>query len=144
MDNDKVARGVAKVAVELAGRMVGIQGGSSVLRLLDEPGSRGWDPVVPADLHANPLPPVAADGTAECWQCKTRLPFAQLDIAGNAYSCRPCMLRTAQLSAAHDAAAVDVDNVKIGHGRWWIWPLIAAALLGVVVVIFFVTKKHSL
>ena len=144
MDSEKVARGVAKVAVEVAGRMVGIEGGSSVLRLLDEPKSRGWDPVVPADLHANPLPPVAADGTAACWQCKAILPFAQLDIAGNAYSCRPCMLRTAQVNASMDASKIDVDNVKIGRGRWWLWPLMAAAMLGLIVAIFFITKKHSL
>ncbi|HEX5063867.1 MAG TPA: hypothetical protein VFV99_31020 [Kofleriaceae bacterium] len=144
MDADKVAGKVARVAVEVAGRAVGIRGAGNVMRLLEEPQSRGWDPVVPADLHANPLPPVAEDGTAECWQCKTRLPFAQLDIAGNAYSCRPCMLRTAQANASHDAAAIDVDTVKIGRGRWWLWPLGALALTGLIVAIFFVTKAHSL
>jgi len=135
MDRDKIAAGVAKATLEVAGRMVGLEGGRGLVRLLDEPRSRGWDPVVPADLHSNPLPAVADDGTAECWQCKARLPFDQLDIARNSYSCRPCMLRTAKLLASHDAEAVDVEQVKIGRGRWWFWPLLVTTILVLSVVV---------
>lgn len=138
MERDELAGKVAKVAVDVVGEMVGIGNAGSVLRLLEEPKSRGWDPVVPADLHANPLPPVAEDGTAECWQCKTRLPFSQLDIAGNAYSCCPCMLRTAQRNAAADVAHIDVDHVKIGHGRWWLWPLLVTTLLAVTIAVIII------
>src|SRR5262245_19314074 len=114
---DELATKVAKTALNVAAKAVGFD--SNVGGLLGHvlTDHKGWDPVVPADLHANPLPPVADDGTAECWQCKTRLPFAQLDITGNTYSCRPCMLRTAQANAALDAQSVDVDHVKIGRGR---------------------------
>jgi hypothetical protein len=93
--------------------------------------------------HKDHVDTVRVDGTAECWQCKARLPFSQLDIAGNAYACRPCMLRTAQANASFDAAQVDVESVKIGRGRWWISVLIAAAVIGVIVAIFFITKSHA-
>lgn len=143
MERDELAGKVAKTALNVAAKAVGFDhnvGGIVGMMLTDQ---KGWDPVVPEDLHANPLPPVAADGTAECWQCKARLPFSQLDIAGNAYACRPCMLRTAQANASVDAASVDVDNVKIGRGRWWISVLIAAAVIGLIVAIFFVTKSQA-
>jgi hypothetical protein len=73
-----------------------------------------WDPVRPADLEKNPLPPVAADGTAECFQCKQRFPLAQLEItpAGgtiNAYACKPCLLRAAQANTP----AMDVENMSL-------------------------------
>ena len=87
---------------------------------------------MPADLHLAKLPPVAADGTAECWRCRTRIAFAQLDIAGDAYVCRPCQMRTAQV----EAPAVDLDNVKLGSGtRWWLIALAGIALVGSVAVI---------
>jgi hypothetical protein len=119
MASEKVAAGIAKVTLEAAGRLVGIEGGGGLTRLLSEPSSSGRDVVVPHDLHLAKLPPLAEDGTAECWRCKQRLPFAQLDIAGQAYQCRPCMLRANQVATGH----VDVD-VKIGRGRWWLLPSI--------------------
>lgn len=80
--------------------------------LTDDHGT--WDPVRPADLDKNPLPPVAADGTAECFQCKQRFPLAKLDVASaggaiNAYSCHPCLLRTAQANTP----AIDVENMSL-------------------------------
>jgi hypothetical protein len=92
--------------------------------------------VVPPDLHLAKLPPVAADGTAECWMCRQRMPFAQLDITGDTYACRPCAMRAAQVAAAQ--SPVDVETVVIGRGRWWLMPtifvvvgVIAIAVIGV-------------
>lgn len=121
-------------ALDAFGKAVGM-GGLAGAVLTDH---KGWDPVVPDDLHLAKLPPVADDGTAECWQCRARLPFAQLDIAGQAYSCRPCALRTSQVAAAQQAASIDVDNVKVGRGRWWILPLCFAGAIGICVALYLV------
>jgi hypothetical protein len=115
--NDDLAGKVALKAFKIAGRAMGA---GALTGVFDE--HKGRDVVIPPDLHLAKLPPVAADGTAECWMCKQRMPFAQLEIAGDAYACGPCMVRTAQARAAQDA--VDVDNVKIGRGRWWLMPSI--------------------
>jgi hypothetical protein len=122
----KVLRGVANIAFG------GDLGGVASSLLGDNHGT--WDPVVPHDLHANPLPPVAPDGTAECWQCQTRFAFAQLDISGNAYSCRPCLLRTAQANAP--APELDL-KIERSWGRILaVFALVALAIgVGVVIVI---------
>jgi hypothetical protein len=62
--------------------------------------------------------------------CKQRMLFQQLEIAGEAYACRPCLVRQAQVAAQQQA--VDVDNVKIGRGRWWLMPSIVLAVGAVV------------
>lgn len=122
---------VALKAFKLAGDAMGAGALTSVF---DE--HKGMDVVVPPDLHLAKLPPVAADGTAECWMCRQRLPFAQLDITGDTYACRPCVMRSAQVAAAQ--SPVDVETVVIGRGRWWLMPtifvvigVIAIAVIGV-------------
>ncbi|MEO8549953.1 MAG: hypothetical protein ABI678_08260 [Kofleriaceae bacterium] len=119
---------VALKAFKLAGDAMGAGALTSVF---DE--HKGRDVIVPDDLHLAKLPPVAADGTAECWMCRERLPFAQLDITGDTYSCRPCVMRAAQVAASQ--TPIDVDNVKIGHGRWWLIPLVVVAILAVAVFV---------
>jgi hypothetical protein len=100
---------------------------------------KGWDPVVPADMLTSKLPPVAADGTAECTRCRTRMPFAQLDIANEAYCCRPCGFKAAQQSALL-TTPVDLENHKIG--RSWTGTLIGLAVvamaIGLVIVLYLV------
>jgi hypothetical protein len=115
--NDDLAGKVALKAFKIAGRAMGA---GALTGVFDE--HKGRDVVIPPDLHLAKLPPVAADGTAECWMCKQRMPFGQLEIAGDVYACGPCMLRQAQALAQQQA--VDVDNVKIGRGRWWLMPSI--------------------
>lgn len=98
---------------------------------------KGWDPVVPHDLHLSKLPPVADDGTAECWRCKSRVAFQQLDIVDEAYVCRPCSARATHAAAAASAAQVDVDTVKIGRGKWWVVPLAFAGAFGICCAVYF-------
>lgn len=118
--NDDLAAKVALKAFKVVGRAMGA---GALTGVFDE--HKGRDVVVPADLHLAKLPPVAADGTAECWMCKQRLLFQQLDITGDSYACRPCLMRQAQSAASQQS--VDVDNVKIGRGRWWLMPAIVLA-----------------
>ncbi len=89
-------------------------------------------------MRTSKLPPVGADGKAECWRCMSRFPFEQLDIANEAYVCRPCAMRAAQTLAAADAARVDVDTVKIGRGKWWVVPLAFAGAIGICVAVYLV------
>jgi hypothetical protein len=106
--------------------------------LTDDHGT--WDPVRPADLDKNPLPPVAADGTAECFQCKQRFPFEKLEIAPaggavNAYACKPCLLRTAQANTP----AIDVENMSLksnsaGRTMLVIGLIVVAIGIGVAIV----------
>lgn len=126
MADDRVSK-VALKAFKLAGDAMGAGALTSVF---DE--HKGRDVVVPPDLHLAKLPPVAADGTAECWRCRQRLPFAKLEITGDTYACGPCVLRAAQVAAAH--APVDTD-VVIGRGRWWLVPSIIVAMLVIALVI---------
>jgi hypothetical protein len=113
----------ASTAGRVATRIVFGRLGESILT---DP--KGWDPVIPADMYTSKLPPVAADGTAECWRCKTRMPFAELDIANEAYCCKPCGFKAAQMNALMTTPA-DLENHKIG--RSWTGTLI---VLGVVVM----------
>ena len=92
----------------------------------------GWEPVVPADMHTSKLPPVADDGTAECTRCKTRLPFAQLDIANESYCCKPCGFKAAQVHAMMNTPS-DLENLKIG--RSWTGPLLGLALFAVAIAV---------
>jgi hypothetical protein len=117
--NDELVGDIAKKVFKRVGRSMGAGALTSVF---DD--HKGRDVIVPYDLHLAKLPPVAADGTAECWRCHQRLPFAQLDIAGEAYVCRGCALKAAQQAAQLEP--IDVDHVKIGRGRWWILPLCIA------------------
>jgi Zn finger protein HypA/HybF involved in hydrogenase expression len=118
--SDDLAAKVALKAFKTVGRAMGAGALTSVF---DE--HKGRDVVVPADLHLAKLPPVAADGTAECWLCQQRFRFAELDITGDVYACRACLLRQAQVAASQQA---DVGNVKIGRGRWWLMPSIVLAV----------------
>lgn len=98
---------------------------------------KGWDPVIPHDMRTSKLPPVGADGKAECWRCKARLAFEQLDIANEAYVCGPCSMRAAQAAAASSVAQVDVETVKIGRGNMWVLPLAFAIAIGICVAVYF-------
>lgn len=104
--------------------------------LLQDP--KGWDPVVPADLHSSKLPPVAEDGTAECIQCKTRHPFQTLTIANDMYFCAGCQAINTRRQALDAAAGVDVDNVKVG--RNWTGTLVglgvALGAIGICVAVY--------
>jgi hypothetical protein len=123
-----VAGSVAKRAIEeLSGGLIREQ--------------KGWDPVVPADLHSSKLPPVAADGTAECIQCRKRRPFGEMTIASEAYFCPPCQALSSRVRAQEAAAGVDVDNVKIGRGVGAFFVRLGLTLgaiaLGIVVLVVF-------
>ncbi|HEU0035492.1 MAG TPA: hypothetical protein VFQ53_33005 [Kofleriaceae bacterium] len=117
---------LAKRAVRAAGRAAGV-GGLGVA-IFDDHAT--WDPVVPADIHAK-LPPVAEDGTAACWMCRGRFAFAQLEIAGDAYACRTCLLR----ASAASAAPVDAETMTLGR-PWWIVPAIALGVAAVATTVF--------
>lgn len=109
--------------------------GSMGVNILRDP--KGWDPVVPADLHSSRLPPVAEDGTCECIQCKARHPFTAMTIVHEMYFCPACEGLNARRQAEAAAIGVDVDNVKIG--RNWTGTIVGAAVglaaLGVCVAI---------
>ncbi len=120
MSNDDFDR-----AARIATRAV--FGGLGVAVLTDP---KGWDPVVPADMLTSKLPPVAEDGTAECTRCMTRMPFAQLDIANEAYCCKPCGFKAAQVHAMMTAPS-DLENHKIG--RSWTGTLVALAVVAVAI-----------
>lgn len=123
---------VGLAVIKSLGDAVGMGGMAGMLE-----DHKGWDPVVPHDLHSSKLPPLAADGTGECWRCKQRFAFAELDIANEAYACRPCSLRAAGAVAAATAAQVDVETVKIGRGPLWIVPLAFAGAIGICVAVYF-------
>jgi hypothetical protein len=120
----------------VAARSVAGSFGDLGINLLQDP--KGWDPVVPADLHSSKLPPVAEDGTAECIQCKTRHPFSTLTIANEMYFCAGCTAINTRRQAQEAASGVDVDNVKIG--RSWTGTLVglgvALGALGVCLAIY--------
>jgi len=123
-------------AARIAARVVAGPIGSMGVNLLQDP--KGWDPVIPADMHTSKLPPVAADGTAECIQCHTRHAFTTLTIANEMYFCAGCNAINSRQQALEAAAGVDVDNVKIG--RSWTGTLVgvgvALAAVGVCVAIY--------
>lgn len=120
-----------KVARDVAGPL-----GTMGVTLLQDP--KGWDPVVPADMHTSKLPPVAEDGTAECIQCKARHPFSTLTIANEMYFCAGCQAINTRRQALDAASRVDVDNVKIG--RSWTGTLVgigvALGALGVCIALY--------
>lgn len=86
--------------------------------LLDD--RQSWAPKVPHDLNAPP-PAIAADGTSACEVCAKKLPLAQLEITAYGYRCAACASVAVKL-----AAPADLDNVKIGRGRWWLMPIVFA------------------
>jgi hypothetical protein len=123
-----VAGSVAKAALEeLSGGLLKDQ--------------KGWDPVVPPDMHSSKLPPVAADGTAECIQCHARRPFGEMTIANEMYFCPPCTALNTRVAAQQAAAGVDVENIKIGRGVGAFFLRMGLALgaiaLGIVVFVVF-------
>jgi hypothetical protein len=100
-----------------------VLGGLGEAVLFDQ---KGWDPVVPADMHTSKLPPVAEDGTAQCTRCMTRMPFAQLDIANESYCCKPCGFKAAQVQAMLTTPS-DLENHKIG--RSWTGTIVALVVV---------------
>jgi hypothetical protein len=118
---------------EIARRVIGAAFGGIGVAVLTDP--KGWDPVVPADMHTSKLPPVAEDGTAECTRCRTRMPFAQLDIANESYCCKPCGFKVAQQSALLNTPK-DLENHKIG--RSWTGTLIGLGVVTMAVVLVIV------
>ena len=140
MDTGKAAKGVLRESMETAGQLaggaIGAELGSLGYHIVEamvettrEPDSHfSWSPTVPADLHLAKLPPLDADGMAACRHCATKRPFAELDIADNAYTCRPCALEATRAAAAQVAARTDVETVSV-RAVWWRWPLVATVLL---------------
>ena len=88
-----------------------------------------WDPVVPPDLHLAKLPPVAEDGTVECRQCRSRLPFDRVLIADQSYVCNPCSLANAR------SAAAPVDDVTLGGPNLLVVALGVLVLAGLVALV---------
>jgi hypothetical protein len=95
--------------------------------LLDEP--RGREPVVPRDLHVRA--PVGADGTAACDLCSERFAIDKLNVTAHGYRCDACIAK-----AIRDAGPAELDDkaIKVGRGRWWIWPLVIAAVSPLIIV----------
>jgi hypothetical protein len=123
-------------AARIAARVVAGPIGGLGVTLLQDP--KGWDPVVPADLHSSRLPPVAEDGTAECIQCKTRHRYETLTIANEMYFCAGCHAMNTRWQAQQAAQGVDVDNVKVG--RNWTGTLVglgvALGAIGICVAVY--------
>jgi hypothetical protein len=78
-----------------------------------------FDPVVPRDVAKREA--ANADGSAKCEMCRTTLPLANLDIPAYGYRCAPCQKKDAELQ---NPAPANLDNVKVGRGRWWIMPIV--------------------
>jgi hypothetical protein len=78
-----------------------------------------FDPVVPHDVAKRET--ANADGTAKCEMCRATLPLANLDITAYGYRCAPCQKKDAELQ---NPAPANLDNVKVGRGRWWIMPIV--------------------
>ena len=78
-----------------------------------------FDPVVPHDIAKREA--ANADGTAKCEMCRETLPLANLDITAYGYRCAPCQKKDAELQNPMPA---NLDNVKVGRGRWWIMPIV--------------------
>lgn len=78
-----------------------------------------FDPVVPHDVAKREA--ANADGTAKCEMCRETLPLANLDITAYGYRCAPCQKKDAELQ---NPAPANLDNVKVGRGRWWIMPIV--------------------
>ena len=78
-----------------------------------------FDPVVPHDVAKREA--ANADGTANCEMCRETLPLANLDITAYGYRCAPCQKKDAELQNPMPA---NLDNVKVGRGRWWIMPIV--------------------
>lgn len=128
---DKVVKAVAENA-GLAGTPVGL-----VTAIFGE--NKTWAPVIPADMHTSKLPAVAADGTVECWQCQSRVLFANANIANQAYVCGRCTI----LTARHSAEPVD-ESMSLKSNAW-IWKVLAAvAVVGITIGIMLWSRARSL
>ena len=94
---------------------------------LEDP--RGRDPVVPADINVRA--PVADDGTATCDQCSQPFPIARLNVTAHGYRCDGCVTR-----GIVDAgpARLDDKSLKVGRGRWWLMPLVIAAVTPIIIL----------
>ena len=79
-----------------------------------------FEPVIPADLAKRES--ANDDGTANCEMCRAAFPLASLDITQYGYRCAPCQKQAAQALVPPP----DLDNVKVGRGRWWIMPIVIA------------------
>lgn len=135
--NERLARGVATVAANIAlaavGAPIGVAFGAGN-------GKGTWDPVVPADLHLAKLPPVAADGTVECWMCKSRVMFANANIADQAYVCTPCSSARAREQARASLPA-NADDIKLGRPKTGLFLLLGgSALIAVLVLVIYMYR----
>jgi hypothetical protein len=129
MDNaDKeLARFAANIALGAVG--LRIRGGN-------ENGS--WDPVVPPDLHLAKLPPVAEDGTVACGLCRSRVLFANANIANQAYVCTPCTAARAR-EEARTSAYANAENVKLARPKTGLYILLGA-MVGLVALVIVIVK----
>jgi hypothetical protein len=117
-----------KAIDQVASGAGGVVGLGAILR--DE---KGWDPVVPPDLESARLPPVAADGTVECWGCGHRFAFADVGIVDQGYACRTCTAGHA-LAIARASAPADVDGVSLRSKSAWLLPLAGLGFVAFVVI----------
>jgi hypothetical protein len=59
----------------------------------------------------------------KCERCREMFPPEALSITAYGYECAEC----ARKAAIDSAGPVDLENVKVGRGRWWIMPVVVAA-----------------
>jgi hypothetical protein len=60
---------------------------------------------------------------AECTSCRGDFPLPSLAITAHGYRCDGC----ARQAVLDGGPKGDLDNVKVGRGRWWIMPIVIAA-----------------
>jgi len=77
----------------------------------------------PADFRSRKRPALA-DGMVECDSCDRPFPAAALTITEYGHRCETCSAAAALVDVPRD---VDPATVKIGRGRWWVFPIIVAA-----------------
>lgn len=113
----EIARVAVNIALTVAGSPFTIGG----------PSKGTWDPVKPEGTERT-LPPVAADGTVECWACRSRVLFADANIANEAYVCAPCVAKQARAAAAASLPA-NADDIKLARPKTGLYIALATALL---------------
>ncbi|HEY4182216.1 MAG TPA: hypothetical protein VGM90_35475 [Kofleriaceae bacterium] len=62
-------------------------------------------------------------GEARCQACRQIFPLDALSITAYGYDCEGCTRK----AALDGGPKGDLDNVKVGRGRWWIMPIVIAA-----------------
>src|SRR5688572_21643919 len=97
-------------------------------RAIGLPDRDTWDPVVPPDLHLAKLPPVAEDGTVECWACRKRVQFSDANIANQSYICSPCTSARAR-EEARTSAYANAENIKLARPKTGLYLLLGTVAL---------------